>query len=112
MNVNPLILSALASLNLPVSANVHNGDPADEYIVFNYADERPVLFGDDTDLYDKTVIQVHYFTKGNPQTQKKAIRKALREAEFTIMSTSEYQENDTGYVHVVVEAWISGYVDD
>jgi hypothetical protein len=111
MNVNPIIISALSPLGLPVDPNVHTGN-ADEYITFNYADERPALYADDSDVYDETVIQVHYFTKGNPQLNKKAIRKALRGAGFTILSTSEFYESDTGYVHIVVEAWISGVIDD
>lgn len=111
MNVNPIVKSALSSLNLPVSANNYDGSE-EEYITFNYADERPVLYGDDTDLYDETVIQVHYFTKNNPQTNKKAIRRLLRANGFTIISTQEFYENDTKYIHVAVEAWIEGTIED
>ena len=67
MNVNPIVISALSSLGLPVSANVYEGT-ADEYITFNYADERPTVRADDTDILDETEIQVHYFTRKNPQT--------------------------------------------
>lgn len=110
MNVNPIIISALSSLNLPVTANVYEGT-ADEYITFNYADERPALRADDTDIYDETEIQVHYFTRGNPQPNKKAIRKALRASGFTIISTSEFYESDTKFVHIVVEAVIEGIIE-
>ena len=44
MNVNPIIISALSPLNLPVSANIYEGT-ADEYITFNYSDERPSAKG-------------------------------------------------------------------
>lgn len=111
MNINPMMISALSSLNLPISPNV-NLDGADEYITFNYADERPALRADDTDILDKTTVQVHYFKRGNPQTNKKTIRSLLRAAGFTIIGTSEFYENDTGYTHIVVEAWIEGVVDD
>jgi hypothetical protein len=111
MNVNASVINALTSLNLPVHANVYNGT-ADEYITFNYADERPALRADDTDILDETTIQVHYFTRGNPQTNKKTIRRLLRAAGFTIQSTQEFYESDTGYFHVVVYAWIEGAVDD
>lgn len=111
MNVNPLIISALSPLGLPISANVYEG-AADEYITFNYSDERPALRADDTDIYDETEIQVHYFTRGNPQTNKKAIRRLLRASGFTILSTSEFYENDTKFNHVVVEAWIEGVIQD
>jgi len=111
VNVNPIIISSLSPLGLPVSANVYEGT-AEEYITFNYADERPALRADDTDLYDETTVQVHYFTKGNPQPNKKAIRKALRASGFTIISTSEFYESDTKYIHIVVEAVIDGVIND
>ena len=111
MNVNVTVISALSSLNLPTYANVYTGT-ADEYITFNYADERPVVRADDTDILDETTIQVHYFTRGDPSTNKKAIRRLLRAAGFTIISTSEFYESDTNYFHIVVEAWIEGVIDD
>jgi hypothetical protein len=111
MNVNPLVISALSSLNFPVSPGKYEGT-AEEYIVFNYADERPVLRADDADLADETSIQVHYFTRGNPQTNKKAIRRLLRLADFTITNTQEFYESDTKYNHVIVEAQIEGIIND
>ena len=111
MNVNPIIISALSPLNLPVSANIYEGT-ADEYITFNYADERPSLRADDTDIYDETEIQVHYFTRGNPQPNKKAIRRLLRASGFTILNTSEFYESDTKLQQIVVEACIDGVIND
>lgn len=111
MNVNSIIETALTSLSLPVYADVYVG-AADEYIVFNYADERPALRADDNDELDETVVQVHYFTRTNPLLNKKAIRKALRTAGFTIVSTSEFYESDTKFYHVVVEAYIEGTIND
>lgn len=111
MNINATVVNALASLSLPVHANVYNG-AADEYITFNYADERPALRADDTDILDETTIQVHYFTRTNPQTNKKAIRRLLKTAGFSIQSTSEFYESDTDYFHVVVYAYIEGTIDD
>lgn len=111
MNVNPLIVSALSPLGFPVSPNVYKGT-ATEYITFNYADERPAVYADDEDILDETTVQVHYFTKGNPQANKKAIRRLLRSSGFSIQSTQELYESDTGYTHVVIYAWIDGVVDD
>lgn len=111
MNVNPIIIGALSPLGLPVEPNVYEGE-ATEYITFNYADERPVVSGNDTDLFDRTTIQVHCFTKNNPQQSKKTIRRLLRAAGFTILSTVELYENDTKYIHIVVEAEIDGKIDD
>lgn len=111
MTINAKVINALTSLSLPVHANVYNGT-ADEYITFQYADERPALRADDTDILDETTIQVHYFTRTDPQTNKKAIRRLLRAAGFTIQSTQELYESDTGYFHIVVYAYIEGVIDD
>ena len=111
MNVNLIVKNALSPLGLPVDANVHESQ-SDEYITFNYSDERPALRADDTDILDTTTIQVHYFTRGNPSPKKKAIRRLMRLSDFTIIDTQEFYENDTGYTHIVVEAWIEGIVDD
>ena len=111
MNVNPIIIAALASMNLPVAPNTYEG-VATEYIVFNYADERAVVSGSDVDLLDVTAVQVHYFTQGNPQANKKIIRRLLRAAGFTIDNTVELYESDTGYNHVVVECEIDGDIND
>lgn len=111
MNVNPIVKTALASLGLPVTPNI-NLTGAAEYITFNYMDERPTLIADDTDLYDTTVIQVHYFTKGNPQQKKKDIRRLLRAGGFVIHDTAEFYETDTAFNHVVIECSIDGVIDD
>ena len=92
MNVNPIVISALTPIMKPYP-NVCPLDPLpDEYITFNYSDERPGLRADDTDILDETEIQVHYFTRGNPQPNKKAIRRLLRASGFTILNTSEFYE--------------------
>ena len=111
MNINSTVITALTSLSLPVYANVYTGTATD-YITFNYADERPALRADDEDILDETTIQVHYFTKSNPQTNKKTIRRLLRAAGFTIQSTQELYESDTEYYHVVVYAYIEGAIND
>ena len=111
MNVNPIIISALNSLKLPVFPNAYEG-AADEYITFNYAGEAPSLYADDTDVLDETIVQVHYFTRGNPQPKKKAIRRLLRVSGFTISNTLELYEKDTKFTHVVVEASIGSIIND
>lgn len=111
MNIGPTIVSALSSLSLPIYANHYTGT-ATAYIVYNYADERPALRADDVDQLDETSVQVHYFTQSNPATVKKAIRRLLRAAGFSIVNTQEFYESDTNYIHVVVEAWIEGTIDD
>lgn len=112
MNINPIVITALTSLGLPVVASVYNGT-AVEYIVFDYIDERPSVYADDADTHDITYVRVNYYTKGDTQTNKKAIRRLLRAAGFTIESSPpEYFETETGYNHAIVEAWIEGEIDD
>lgn len=111
MNINSIVIAALASLSLPVAMNAYTGT-ADSYITVNYADERPALRADGTDQYDQTTIQVHYFTRLSPLVNKKAVRRLLRVAGFTIINTSEFYESDTALTHIIVEAWIDGAIDD
>lgn len=112
MNVAAIVQTALTSLSLTIYNDASTGNPPDSYIVWNYSDERPAVRADDTDILDSTTIQVHYFTRLNPETNKKAIRRLLRASGFTIINTSQFYESDTGYRHVVVEAWIEGIIND
>lgn len=110
MNVNSKVITALSTIGIPVSANVYTGT-ATEYIVFNYADERPSVYADNIDILDEVTIQVHYYTKGNPSQKKKSIRDKLRENGFTIKSVQEMYESETKDFHVVIYAWIEGAVE-
>lgn len=111
INVNPLIMQAEQALGVPVYPNKCT-DPLDEYIVFNYTDERPTFWADDTEQYDLTTIQVHWYTKLNPQKKKKALRHFLKQRDFNILSTGEFYEDDTKLNHIVVECEISGEIED
>lgn len=103
MSVSERVKSILGVLKMPVKPDVYRGK-AEEYIVFNVPDERPALSGDDLDLVDEITVQVHYYTKSNPNPTKKKIRRLLRLGGFVITSTNQFYEDDTGYTHVVVTA--------
>ena len=62
MNVNPIIKQALDPLGFPVEPDVYRGNALD-YIIFNYADERPTVYADDVDKFDVTTVYVHFFCK-------------------------------------------------
>lgn len=114
MNVNPILMQCLKDI-APVRPDFYrlpDREKPDKCITFAYEDERPAFCADDMDLYDITTVQVHLFTKSNPQPDKKLVRRALREAGFTMQSTQDYYESDTGYHHVVVSATIEGFIDD
>jgi len=110
MNVYPLLRVALAPIGLPCEPEVYTGN-AEEYIIYNYADERTAISGDDDDILDDTSVQVHYFTRGDPHAVKSLIRRQLRDAGFCISATVQLYD-ETGYRHVVVEANIDGTIND
>lgn len=104
MNTNPLIISALSSLSIPIEPLVYTGS-ATEYIVFNDSDNRATGFADDIDVQEAAWTRVHYFTKikTNIKPKSKLIRKALRNAGFIYLSTTELYEDDTGFYHTIIE---------
>ena len=106
MNTNPLIISALSAIGIPVEPLKYTGY-ATEYIVFNDADNRATGFANDEDVQETAWVQVHYFTKTNPKVKAKQIRKALRNAGFIYLSKSESYEDDTGFYHTIIEARIT-----
>lgn len=107
MNVNSLIISALASLSIPVVADAYSGT-ATEYITFNYSDERPVNYADDEDINESATIQVHYFTKTNPLVKKETIKTLLKAAGFVYINTENLYETDTEFRHIIVSVWTEG----
>lgn len=104
MNLNPLIISALSSFEIPVEPDKYTGAET-EYIKFNYTDERDELYANGEPQGGVTYIQVHYFIKGNPHTKKETIKASLRTAGFTVISTQQFYEDDTKYTHIVYDIW-------
>lgn len=111
MNVNQLLKQCLKPVGLPVEPDPYTGE-ADEYISFIYADERPVISGDDVNVLDLTTMYIHCYTRKNPQLYKKQIRRGLRLGGFTILSTSENFDNKNGFNHIMVTAEIEGVIDN
>lgn len=117
MNVNPLIISALTPIfpTLPIKPNVYKGGE-DKYIVFQYLDDRPAGNADNVDIIDEVAIRINYYTKNEDQAEdlqdvRKTIKKALRDADFTLMSSGESYDEEVGKYRVYVEAWIAGDSD-
>lgn len=111
MNVNQLLKKCLKPVGFPVVPDPYTGK-AKEYISFVYADERPSLSGDDMNILDLTTLYIHCFTRKNPQEIKKKIRLCLRLGGFTILSTSEDNDKETGYNHITITAEIEGIIDE
>lgn len=111
MNVNSLIMDAATVFGIPVAPNYYDGNDS-EYITFNYADERPDIWADNLEVFDKTTIQVHwYFKFGSAPEKKKLLRDFLRSKGFFISHSVEQFETDTKYTHITVVAVIGGAED-
>jgi hypothetical protein len=116
MNINPIMQKLkIGSMRVYPYYYIPTDKERDsgmEYIIYTYAGETPIFFGDDEAQLDETYITVHIFTQKNPQKYKKDLRRFLRSNGFLIAETEELYEDDTRYYHVVVTAHIIGVVDD
>ena len=74
----------------------------------NDSDNRPSFFGNNEELMDIAYVQVHFFTPNNPKSTAKKIRKKLRQAGFTYLSTTEIYEETTKLFHTIIEVMIEG----
>lgn len=106
MNVNSKLLELENVTGLPTYPD-KNESKSDEYITFNYADERDVLFGDDKPIEEAADMQVHVFVKCDYMDLKKKIKEFLiNSGACGITFTSTY-ENETKKRHLIFEFEIS-----
>lgn len=96
---------------IEVHRDFHRGS-GESYIVHEIITESDAAYSDDAAQEQIDTVRVHYFTKGNPTAVKKAIRRVLRENDFTISFTEPIREADTGYHHIVIEARVIGESDE
>lgn len=107
MTVNEKIRNALAGFALPVTADFFGGGE-EEYVTFNYADDRAAAFADDVPILVEADLQIHYFLPAdkNYLKNKKEIRKALFGAGFTYPAVTEFTEPDSNVRHIIFECRI------
>lgn len=105
MTVNQKIEQALSDI---VNANIWPlvcplETPPDTWITYLSELDAPEEFGDDRDLEWVHHMQVHWFKKGqvNYFSVRKAIRKALRDAGFTMENIIYTYEKDTKTTHLI-----------
>lgn len=96
---------------IEVHRDFHRGS-GESYIVHEVLTETDTAYSDDTAHEQIDTVRVHYFTKGNPTPIKTAIRRLLRENDFSIILTQPIREADTGYFHIVIEARCIGESDE
>ena len=95
---------------IEVHRDFHRGS-GESYIVHEVLTETDTAYSDDTAHEQIDTVRVHWFTKGNPTPIKKAIRRLLRENDFSIILTELLFEEDTKYKHIVIEARTIGESD-
>lgn len=108
MNVNPILLKLETKTGLPVYLDTKRGQ-AEEYITFNYADERDVLFGDDKPIEESADMQVHVFVKETTDYMdvKKIIKQYLVDIGACGISSTCNYEDETKKRHLIFEFEIS-----
>lgn len=109
MNINSIVINALASIGLPVVQDIYEGT-SDKWIVFNYAFEDAEIMADDKVLAEHTEIQVHLFVPKtfNYFTTKDSVMLKLYEAGFSISSKKTLYEAETKRRHILFECSILG----
>lgn len=106
MSVESLLMEAKNELGIPVFPNAYEGD-ANDYIVFNRADDRPIYSADDEPIIDRITVQVHrFFKKGDAVSHRIALKNFLRSKGFTVIRSGETYERDTAKTHIIVYASI------
>lgn len=102
--MNAIIQSLLESLNYPVSYLIDSSG-ADQYFVFNYADDRGDAFADDVPTENVYSIQIHFLApmSFDHTDFKKQVRMALLSAGFTYPTIQTFIETVTKKVHIVFE---------
>lgn len=94
MNVNKELLELKKILNCPVAQDVYDGKE-NRWIVFTYADERGVYFGDDEEEMTRVYINLSYYTPiaYNYFEDKKNIKKSLMKNGFFIEYIKSWVED-------------------
>lgn len=114
MSIWEMLRDALSPIGLPVVRDFYDPDADPEnldggmpeaYIVCNLSDQRPDFWADDQPDTDASVWQVHYFNRVSANRMR-TIRRALRQAGFTIGSLAETYESDTKYRHAILNVSI------
>lgn len=108
MNINPKIISALSSLNLPVRASVYIPDPPhskmpDQYFVFHTYRDALSDFASSNAIREDLSGQVALYSKGDYKSLAEQAASCLRAAGFKVQLSVEFYEQETGYFSQIIE---------
>lgn len=111
MNVLKKIVEAINPFGYPYAPDIYSGS-SDHYFVYNYADERGAVFGDDCVSEVTASVQVHFYLprKENFIAMKNRIRKALESGGFTWPEVTILIEDDMR--HIVFECEIDEELEE
>ena len=104
-------IPAVVEQGMEVHRDFHRGR-GENYIVHEVITESDAAYSDDQPEAQIDTVRVHCFTKGNPTPVKLAIRRTLRQNDFSIILTELLFEEDTKYKHIVIEARTIGESDE
>lgn len=104
-------IPAVIEQGMEVHRDFHRGH-GENYIVHEVITESDAAYSDDLPEEQIDTVRVHCFTKGNPTPVKLAIRRTLRQNDFSIILTELLFEEDTKYKHIVIEARTIGESDE
>lgn len=102
MSVNSEVKALLDSYGYPVTY-LNSNTSKDKYFVFNFDDQRGLLYGDDIPNIDVYSLQVHFFspiTFDNVDLKEK-LKKDLLDNGWTYPIVTEIYEDDTDKVHLI-----------
>lgn len=117
MNINPLIETAFANFTvgtklIPIAYLTYSGNETTYLTYYAWLDSPDNYFNDEHHA-EITYGTIDIFSKGNFKNIVKAVKKKLKENEFTWKDNGpETFEKDTGFYHVPVNFYYEGGAED
>lgn len=105
------IIKAIAPFGFPYAPDVYTGE-AERYFVYNYADERGAIYGDDVPLETVASVQVHLYLpwKEDFISLKNKVRKSLLREGFTYPEVTNIKDEDKR--HIIFECEIEEELEE
>lgn len=101
MSLNPLIISTLEPIGVPVDFMVYEGEEP-TYIVFMQYNENGVLFADDEEIKVQHSVQISIYHKTNADLVISEVEARMKEAGFRRNNKYDLYEEDTKTFHKVI----------
>lgn len=106
MNLNSLIISALAPTKVPVDFLKYRGSLT-TYITFFEYNQQGVLYGDDEEIKTRHSLQVDIYSKGNYLSLVEQVKTLLKGIGFIRNFETEFYEDDTQIYHKVLRFYFA-----